>query len=74
MVCVKGVKYDYKGCEQERPMSRKDQCKVLMTKFFGPHVAKVVDSMSEEDCVAKCKARVRGFLGDEAASEFDSTR
>jgi hypothetical protein len=53
-------------------MSKKDQCKMLMTKFFGPQVAKVVDSMSEEECVAKCKARVRGFLGDEQAREFDS--
>ena len=53
-------------------MSKKDQCKVLMTKFFGLQVAKVVDSMSEEDCVARCKARVKGFLGDEAAREFDN--
>jgi monoamine oxidase len=53
-------------------MSKKDQCKMLMTKFFGPQVAKVVDSMSEEECVAKCKARVKGFLGDEQAREFDS--
>lgn len=60
------------GCEKEFRMSRKEKCKELMVKFFGPSGAKVVDSMSEEDCVAKCRARVRGFLGDEKASEFDS--
>ena len=69
---MEGVIYDYEGCEQEQPMSKKDQCKVLMTKFFGPQVARLVDSMSEDEGVAKCKARVKGFLGDEQAREFDS--
>jgi monoamine oxidase len=53
-------------------MSKKDKCKELMIKFFGPNSARLVDAMSEEDCVAKCRARVKGFLGDEKASEFDS--
>jgi len=52
-------------------MSRKEKCTELMVKFFGPSGAKVVASMSEEDCVARCRARVKGILGDEAAGEFD---
>ena len=53
-------------------MSKKEQCKKLMLKFFGQATANLVDSMSEEDCVAKCKAKVKGLLGDEKSKEFDS--
>lgn len=53
-------------------MTKKDQCKMLMGKFFGPASAAQVDSMSEEDCVSKCQAKVRGFLGDAKAKEFDN--
>ncbi|MFH0874657.1 MAG: hypothetical protein V1859_01880 [archaeon] len=53
-------------------MSKKEKCKELMTKFFGPASAALVDTMSEEECVAKCKAKVLGFLGAEKAKEFDS--
>lgn len=52
-------------------MSKKEQCKLLMTKFFGPNSALKVDSMSEEECVEKCKKMVVGFLGSEKAKEFD---
>lgn len=52
-------------------MSKKDQCKELMGKFFGPASAAQVDSMSEEECVAKCRTKVAGFLGEEKAKEFD---
>ena len=52
-------------------MSKKDQCKVLMSKFFGPASAALVDSMSEDECVAKCRTKVKGFLGEEKAKEFD---
>lgn len=52
--------------------SRKDRCKQLMAKFFGPATASIVDEMSEEDCVQKCRAKVQAFLGEEKAKEFDS--
>ena len=52
-------------------MSKKDKCKELMAKFFGPATANVVDAMSEEDCVQKCKDKVTAFLGAEKAKEFD---
>lgn len=55
-------------------MTKKDQCKTLMAKFFGPATAAAVDSMSEQDCVEKCKAKVKGFLGDEKAKEFDNIK
>ena len=45
-----------------------------MKKFFGPATANMVDSMSEDDCVAKCREKVKGFLGEEKAKEFDSLR
>ena len=53
-------------------MSKKDQCKALMGKFFGPASAGQVDSMSEEECVATCRQKVAGFLGEDKAKEFDS--
>jgi monoamine oxidase len=53
-------------------MGNKEKCKELMSKFFGPASAGQVDSMGEDDCIAKCRAKVAGFLGDDAAKEFDS--
>ena len=55
-------------------MGKKEQCKELMTKFFGPATAASVDGMSENDCIEKCKAKVKAFLGDEKAKVFDSVR
>ncbi|MCL7412456.1 MAG: hypothetical protein M8353_02435 [ANME-2 cluster archaeon] len=52
-------------------MSKKDKCKALMAKFFGPASAKVVDNMSEEECVAICRSKVKGLLGEQKATEFD---
>ncbi|MCK4928232.1 MAG: hypothetical protein KAR76_00705 [Methanosarcinales archaeon] len=53
-------------------MSKKDKCKELMSKFFGPASSKVVDNMSEDECVAICREKVKGFLGEEKAKEFDN--
>jgi len=55
-------------------MSKKEQCKVIMTKFFGPATGALVDDMSEDECVAKCRAKVSAFLGESKAKEFDSVR
>ena len=52
-------------------MSKKDQCKELMKKFFGPATANLVDSMSEEDCISKCRQKVKAMLGEDKAKEFD---
>ena len=52
-------------------MTKKDQCKELMAKFFGPASASLVDKMTEDDCVQKCRDKVKGFLGEEKAKEFD---
>ena len=43
-----------------------------MEKFFGAASAAIVDNMTEEECVEKCKAKVKGFLGDEKAKVFDN--
>ena len=43
-----------------------------MAKYFGATTAGLVDSMSEEECVKKCRAKVAGFLGEDKAKEFDS--
>jgi len=43
-----------------------------MSKFFGPASANMVDSMDEEDCVGKCRTKVKSFLGEEKAKEFDN--
>lgn len=53
-------------------LSKKDKCKELMSKFFGPASAAQVDSMSEDECVAKCRAKVAGLLGEDKAKEFDN--
>tara|TARA_Y100000294_G_C8569405_1_gene342199 strand:+ start:5686 stop:5850 length:165 start_codon:yes stop_codon:yes gene_type:complete len=53
-------------------MSKKNKCKKLMSKFFGSATADLVDRMNEEECVAKCRAKVAGFLGEDYAKEFDN--
>lgn len=55
-------------------MTKKDQCKELMTKLFGPATGSQVDAMSEDDCVAKCRAKVKGFLGEDKAKAFDNIK
>ena len=50
-------------------MSKKEQCKKIMEKYFGPVTAMTVDSMSEEECVAKCRQKVAALYGEEKAKE-----
>ena len=52
-------------------MTKKEKCKELMLKFFGAASAALVDTMTEDDCVAKCRSKVAGFLGEDKAKEFD---
>lgn len=53
-------------------MNKKEKCKELMLKFFGPASANLVDYMTEEGCVAECKKKVEGMLGPDKAKEFDN--
>lgn len=53
-------------------MGKKEACKDLMTKFFGPASGSLVDDMSEEEVVEKCRAKVAAFLGEDKAKEFDN--
>jgi len=54
-------------------MTKKEQCKALMLKFFGPATANLVDNfMTEDDCVSKCKRKVTALLGSEIAKEFNN--
>lgn len=43
-----------------------------MSKFFGPSTAVAVDNLTEANCVEKCREKVKGFLGEEKAKEFDN--
>ena len=43
-----------------------------MKKYFGEASAAQVDAMSDDECVAKCKAKVAGFIGEDEAKAFDS--
>jgi len=52
-------------------MSNKDKCKDMMEKMFGPASSILVDEMAEEDCIERCRAKVKAFLGEEKAKEFD---
>ena len=53
-------------------MSNIEKCKELMTKFFGPATASLVDRMEEDECIGQCRAKVKAFLGEDKAKEFDS--
>lgn len=53
-------------------MTKKDQCRELMNKLFGPASAAVVDNMDEDDCVEKCKEKTKAFLGETVAKAFDN--
>jgi len=55
-------------------MSKKEQCKVLMGDLFGPASANLVDSMSEDECVQKCRAKASAFLGEDKAKVFDDIK
>ena len=53
-------------------MSKKEKCKELMKKFFGPASATLVDLMEEDECVERCRKKVSGMLGEDVAKEFDN--
>ncbi len=53
-------------------LGKKEKCKQIMLKYFGPNSAKLVDSMNEEECLSICKQKVYGFLGPEKAKIFDN--
>ena len=53
-------------------LSKKEQCKALMAKFFGPATAELVSRMDEDECVQKCREKGAAFLGEDEAHEFDS--
>jgi hypothetical protein len=50
---------------------KKEKCKAIMLKLFGPASADLVDSMSEDECVEKCKHKVLMLYGEDKAKEFD---
>jgi hypothetical protein len=52
-------------------MTKKDKCRELMGKLFGPATAKLVDTLTEEEVVDYCKKKVTGLLGAEKAKMFD---
>lgn len=52
--------------------TKKEKCKELMLKYFGPASAKLVDSMGDDECVKVCRTKVAGFMGEDKAKEFDT--
>ena len=53
-------------------LSKKERCKELMAELFGPATAAMVNSMSEEGCVASCREKTKAFLGEDKAKAFDN--
>lgn len=55
-------------------MSKKEKCKELMLKYFGPASAQMVDYMGddEDQIVAECKKKVLSLIGPGKAKEFDN--
>lgn len=43
-----------------------------MIQIFGPATGALVDKMSEEDCVAKCREKTKSFMGEAKAKVFDN--
>lgn len=55
-------------------MNKKEKCRELMLKFFGPASAALVDKMGEDECVDKCRKKVASFIGENMAKQFDSIK
>ena len=55
-------------------MSKKEQCKAIMLKNFGPNTAAQVDSMNEDEVLEKCRKKTLAFLGEDKAKEFDNIK
>lgn len=53
-------------------MSKKEKCKEIMNELFGEASASLVENMSEEEVVEKCKEKTKTFLGEDAAKKFDN--
>jgi hypothetical protein len=54
-------------------MTKKEVCKKIMMESFGPASARLVENMTEEECVGICRKKVATFLGEEkAVALFDS--
>jgi hypothetical protein len=51
--------------------TKKEKCKEIMARLFGPASANLVDSLSEEEVVQKCREKVLMFISEEKAKEFD---
>jgi hypothetical protein len=52
-------------------MSKKDRCKEIMGRLFGPATANLVDNMDEATVVETCKKKVSAMLGADKTKEFD---
>ena len=52
-------------------MTKKEKCKEIMLRLFGPATARKVDDMTEENCVEKCRKITKDFLGEKQAAQFD---
>jgi len=52
-------------------MDKKAKCKELMLKYLGPASAAVVDQMKDEECVEKCRLKIKMLFGEDRAKEFD---
>jgi len=43
-----------------------------MLKYFGLASAQLIDTMSEDECVPNCRAKITGFIREDAAKELDN--
>ena len=51
--------------------TRKQACKERMHELFGPSAANLVNYMTEEDCIRRCKRKVKAMLNDVESKKFD---
>ena len=50
---------------------KKEKCREIMLELFGPASANRVNDMSDFECVALCREKVKSLLGEKHAKRFD---
>jgi GTP cyclohydrolase FolE2 len=53
-------------------MGRKEKVLEWMKQNFGEATARILKDLDEEACVSQARSKVKGFLGNKKAEEFDA--
>lgn len=53
-------------------MGRKEKALEFIRKTFGEATAGTLKDLDEDSCVSQVRSKIKGFLGDKKAEEFDA--